>query len=84
MRLVPARRIDHRRENTGGYSVPTVRLALLVGVDSPPDDLVNENKSFSYCLSCHLSHFGQAYLALACYVFTMVQASICLLAIGAS
>src|SRR6266849_9408756 len=69
MRLAPARCIDHPREGPCGFSVPTVRLSLPVGVDSPPDYLVSENKgsrilchceSVSYCSSLHQSRFGQA------------------------
>lgn len=70
MRLAPARCIDHQREETCGCSVPTVRLSLPVGADSPPDYFVSENKGYripchcesvSYCSPLHQSRFGQAH-----------------------
>jgi hypothetical protein len=93
MRLAPARCIDHQREETDGSSVPTARLTLPVGVDSPPDYFVSENKGYgspchcesvSYCSSVHQSLLGKPLLRVGLFVLTMVQASICLLAIGAS
>ncbi len=93
MWLAPARCIDPQREETGGSSVPTARLALLVGVDSPPDYFTSEDKgsrvprhceSVSYCSSVHQSPLGKPILRVGLFVLTMVQASICLLAIGAS
>jgi hypothetical protein len=93
MRLAPTRCIDLQREETGGSSVPTARLALPVGVDSPPDYFASENQGYrtpchcesvSYCSSVHRSLLGKPILRVGLFVFTMVQASICLLAIGAS
>jgi hypothetical protein len=94
MRLAPAHCIDHQGEHLHGYSVPTLRLSLPVGVDSPPDYLLSENKRYGI-LSSSMSQFrtahpfispilGKPLLRVGLFVFTMVQASIRFLARGAS
>ena len=60
LRLAPARCIDHQREEAESFPVPPICLVLLVGVDSPPDDLVSESESFPYCSPSHHSLFGSS------------------------